>query len=64
MSVETSFSLLIAICCLKRVFHRLEPFIQVRLASMVTLFNVLVTLFHQLHPDADPCQMSIAEFSL
>lgn len=26
--------------------------------------NVLLALFHQLHPDADPFQMSIAEFSL
>jgi len=28
------------------------------------MFNVLLTLFHHLHPDADPFQMSIAEFSL
>jgi hypothetical protein len=31
---------------------------------VVALFNVLVTLFHLIHPDADPLQMSIAEFSL
>ena len=64
MSVETSFSLLTVICNLKRVFHRLEPCIQARLASMVALFNVLLTLFHLIHPDADPLQMSMAEFSL
>ena len=64
MKVETSFSLLTVICDLKRMFHRLEPFLQARLASVVALFNVLVTLFHQIHPDADPLQMSIAEFSL
>jgi hypothetical protein len=64
MPVETSFSLLTVICGLKRVFHRLEPFIQARLASVVALFNVLGTLFHQIHPDADPLQMSMAEFSL
>lgn len=64
MTVETSFSLATVVCGLKRIFHRLEPSIQAHLASMVALFNVLLTLFHQLHPDADPCQMSIAAFSL
>ena len=64
MTVETSFSLLTVVCGLKRIYHRLEAFIQARLASVVALFNVLLTLFHQLHPDADPFQMSIAEFSL
>src|SRR5581483_8897689 len=62
MTVETSFSLLTVICGLKRIFHRLKAFMQARLASAVALFNVLVTLFHQLHPDADPLRMSIAEF--
>src|SRR5260370_742740 len=46
MTVETSFSLLTVICDLKRMFHRLERFIQARLASVVALFNVLLTLFH------------------
>jgi hypothetical protein len=64
MTVETSFSLVTVVCGLKRMFHRLEACIQARLASMVALFNVLLTLFHQLHPDADPGKMSIAEFSL
>jgi hypothetical protein len=64
MTVETSFSLATVVCGLKRMFHRLEACIQARLASMVALFNVLLTLFHQLHPDADPGKMSIAEFSL
>ncbi|MGH2480855.1 MAG: hypothetical protein ACRDHW_14475, partial [Ktedonobacteraceae bacterium] len=64
MTVETALSLVTVICDLKRLHHRLEPYIQARLASVVALFNVLLTLFHQLHPDADPFQMSIAEFSL
>jgi hypothetical protein len=64
MTVETSFSLATVVCGLKRVFHRLEASIQARLASMVALFNVLLTLFHQLHPDVAPGKMSIAEFSL
>jgi len=64
MTVETSFSLVTVVCNLKRIFHRLEAFIQARLASVVALFHVLLALFHLLHPDADPCQMSIAECSL
>jgi hypothetical protein len=31
---------------------------------MAAMFNILTTLFRQLHPDADPYQLSIAEFSL
>lgn len=64
MTVETSFSVATVVCGLKRIFHRLEPFIQARLASMVAVFHVLLTLFHQVHPDADPGTMSIAAFSL
>ena len=64
MTVETSFSLLTVICGLKRLYHRLERFLQAHLASVVALFNVLLTLFHQIHPDADPLRLSIAEFSL
>lgn len=44
MTVETSFSLLTVICGFKRIFHRLEAFMQARLASVVALFTVLGTL--------------------
>lgn len=44
MTVETSFSLVTVICGLKRIYHRLEAFIQARLASVVALFNVLLIL--------------------
>jgi hypothetical protein len=64
MCVETALSMITVICDLKRVHHRLAPSIQARLAAVVAMFNLLLTLFHQLHPDADPTQMSIAEFSL
>jgi hypothetical protein len=64
MTVETSFSLLTVICGLKRMYHRVERFLQAHLASVVALFNVLLNLFHQIHPDADPLRVSIAEFSL
>ncbi len=52
------------ICDFKHIRHRLGPYLQTRLASVITMFNVVLTLFHRLHPDADPSQMSIAEFSL
>lgn len=60
MTVETS----LVICGLKKISHRLEPFLQAHVASVVALFTVLLTLFHQIHPDADPLNMSIAAFSL
>jgi len=64
MTVETALSMVTVVCDLKRIRHRLRPYIQARLASVVAMFNVLLSLFHHLHPDADPSQMSIAEFSL
>ncbi len=64
MCVETALSMVTVICDLKRLRHRLAAYIQARLAAVVAMFNLLLTLFHQLHPEADPTQMSIAEFSL
>ena len=64
MRVETAWSLLTVVCDLKRLHHRVVPAIQARLASVMAMFNVLLSVFHQVHPDADPLQMSIAEFSL
>lgn len=64
MMVETSFSLLTVICHAKKMFHRLEPYIQARLAYPVAMFNVCSQLFHDLHPSEKPFKMSFAEFSL
>lgn len=64
MCVETSFSLATVICDLKRIRHRLAEYIQMRLAYVSAMFNVLLDLFHSLHPEADPYKISIAEFSL
>jgi hypothetical protein len=64
MRVETTLSMVTIICDLKHIDHRVSAYIQARLASVVAMFNVLFTLFHRLHPDADPFQTSIAEFSL
>ena len=64
MRVETALSMVTVVCDLKRIHHRVSEYIQARLASVVAMFNVLLTLYHRLHPDADPFQMRIAEFSL
>jgi hypothetical protein len=64
MCVETVLSMVTLVCDLKRIRHRVADYIQARLAFASAMFNVLLDLFHQLHPDADPFQMSIAEFSL
>ena len=64
MCVETALSMVTLICDLKRIRHRLAEYIQTRLCFVSAMFNVLMDLFHLLHPDADPYQMSIAQFSL
>lgn len=64
MCVETSFSLLTVVCHMKKLFHRLSTYIEARLAYTTAMSNVLLALFHQLHPEAPPYKLSIAEFSL
>lgn len=64
MVIETALSMVTLICDLKRIRHRVASYIQARLAFVTAMFNVLLKLFHKLHPEADPFQMSIAEFSL
>ena len=64
MIVETGFSMLTVVCHLKKIFHRVTAYIEARLAYTMTMFNVLLALFHQLHPDEPAHKMSIAEFSL
>ena len=64
MCVETVLSMLTVVCDLKRIHHRLSAYIQMRLAFVVAMFNILLDLFHQCHPDAVPFKLSIAEFSL
>jgi len=64
MLVETALSMVTVVCDLKHLHHRANFHILARLACATALFNLLLGLFHQLHPTADPFQMSIAEFSL
>jgi len=64
MCVETVLSMLTIVCDLKRIRHRVSAYIQMRLAYVVAMFNILLDLFHLRHPEADPFKISIAEFSL
>lgn len=64
MVIETIFSMLTVVCKAKKLHHRVPTYLNARLAYLAAMFNVLTTLFHQLHPDADQFQLSIAEFSL
>ena len=64
MCVETALSMVTVVCDLKRIRHRLVEYIQARLSYISAMFNVLLDLFHLLHPNAAPYKMSIAEFSL
>ena len=63
MLIETTFSLLTVVCRAKQMFHRTAHHLQARLAYTAAMFNVLIGLDRQLHPD-DPFRTSLAEFSL
>jgi hypothetical protein len=63
MIIETTFSLLTVICQAKQMFHRTAAHLETRLAYTAAMFNVLIGLDRQLHPD-HTFKLSIAEFSL
>ncbi len=62
--VESALLMVTVICDLKHIHTRASFYSQAHLACATALFNVLLTLFHQLNPTTDPFQLSIAEFSL
>lgn len=62
--VVSNYLTLTVVCKAKKMRHRVHDYLEARLAYTAAMFNVLLTLFHQLHPDADPAKLSIAEFSL
>ena len=64
MIVETSFSMVTVVCQAKKIYHRATAYIEAHLAYLVAMFNVLLALYHHLHPDQPAHKMSIAEFSL
>ncbi len=53
-----------AVLILERLYHRTHGYLRTHLAFVAAMFNILLGLFHSLHPAADPFQLSIAEFSL
>ena len=63
MMVEMTFSLLTVICQTKKMFHWTAAHLEARFAYTAAMFNVLVGLDHQWHPD-HAFKLSIAEFSL
>jgi hypothetical protein len=63
MMIETTFSLLTVVCHAKKMFHRQWTHLQARLAYTAAMFNVLVQLDRQFHPEHQ-FTLSIAEFSL
>jgi hypothetical protein len=63
MMIETTFSWLTVVCTAKKMFHRTATHLEARLAYTAAMFNVLIGLHRQLHPD-HPFKLSIAEFSL
>jgi len=63
MMVETTFSLLTVVCQAKKMFHRTATHLVARLTYMAIMFNVLIGLDRQFHPDHQ-FKISIAEFSL
>ena len=64
MIVETAFSMLTVVCHSKKLFHPLFIYLETLFAYLSAMFNTLLHLFHQLHPDEPAHKMSIAEFSL
>ena len=64
MMVETALSMVTVVCGLKRLHHRTHGYLKTHLAFVAARFNILLGLFHSLHPAAEPSQLSIAEFSL
>jgi hypothetical protein len=63
MMIETTFSLLTVVCQAKKMFHRTAAHLESRLAYTAAMFNVVIGLDRQLHPD-HAFKLRIAEFSL
>ncbi len=56
MVVETALAMVTTVYDLKRIRHRLAAHIEARLAFVTAMFNVLLRLFHKLHPETDPSE--------
>jgi hypothetical protein len=62
--VETAFSMVTVMCNAKKIHHRVEIYIETRVAFMAAMFNICRHLFHECHPKESPFMMSYAEFSV
>ncbi len=63
MMIETTFSLLTVICHAKKMFHRTAAHLEAHFAYLAAMFNVLIQLHRQLHPEHQ-FTLSMAQFSL
>ena len=63
MRIETTFSLLTVVRQVKKMFYRSARHLEAHLAYVAEMFNVLIALERQAHPDHQFI-VSIAEFSL
>lgn len=63
MDIETVYSLLTTVCHAKKMFHRTAHHLLARLAYTAAMFNVLIALDRQFHPE-HAFTLSIAQFSL
>ena len=66
MLVETMFSLVTRVCQLKHLFHRRADYLEMHLAFVSALFNLLLALNRLLEPDAAPDDrlLKLAQYAL
>lgn len=66
MLVETMLSLVTRVCQLKHVFHRRAAYLEMHLAFVSALFNLLLTLNRLVEPEASPDDrlLKIAQYAL
>lgn len=66
MLVETILSMLTGVCHLKHLFHRAARYVRAHFAYLVALFNLVLRLDRQLHPEApmEDRLLHIAQYSL
>jgi len=64
--VETVLSMLTLVCHLKHLFHRTAKYLRAHLAYLAAMFNTLLELNRQLHPEApmEDRLLHIAQYSL
>jgi len=66
MVLETILSMLTVVCRLKHLFHRTARYVRAHLAYLAAMFNALLQLNRQMHPEApvEDRLLHIAQYSL